>query len=149
MISPPAVDWTIAKQVELENATNLCAELKADRKGFSHRSLSSDVHAGAATRASLGHGTGPAAAATADPLENHIAVHNLRCQIASDPGSFFDKADVDTSWDISTEEWIEVCKLNGPQNAANLESLFKETALHVGTTGSRSQGSRTLQIRPI
>jgi hypothetical protein len=64
------------------------------------------------------------------------------------PGPF-DKADVDTSWDISTEEWIEVCKLNGPQNAANLESLFKETALHVGTTGSRSQGSRTLQIRPI
>ena len=118
-----------ALKMHLENATNVCDDIKADLEAFSGRFQSSDVNAGAASSASLRHGTGPAAAATADPLKKYIAVHKLRCQIASDPRSFFDKADVDTSWDISTEEWIEACKMNDPHcNAANLESLFKEIA---------------------
>ena len=110
-----------ALKKHLKNATNVCADIKADLEAFSRRSQSSDVNAGAASRAPLRHGTGPAAAATADLLEDYIAVRNLRCQIASDPGSFFNKADKDKSRDISTEEWIEACKMNDPHcNAANL-----------------------------
>jgi hypothetical protein len=73
--SSPAMDTL---QAELKNATNLCAEIKAD--------------------------------------------------LASDPRSFFDKADADKSRDISAEEWIEVCKLDVPQSTARLESLFEEIA---------------------
>ena len=86
-----------ALKMHLENATNVCADIQADFEAFSRRSQSSDVNAGAASSASLRHGTGPAAAATADPLKKYIAVHKLRCQIASDPRSFFDKADADKS----------------------------------------------------
>ena len=43
----------------LENATNVCADIKADLGAFSGRFQPSDVNAGAASSASLRHGTGP------------------------------------------------------------------------------------------
>ena len=48
-----------ALKKHLKNATNVCADIKADLEAFSRRSQSSDVNAGAASSASLRHGTGP------------------------------------------------------------------------------------------
>ena len=78
--SSPAM---LTLKLQLEKATNVCAEIKADLEEFSGRFQSSDVNAGAASRASLHHGTGPAAAGSAPTASStNATVRRLRQRLA-------------------------------------------------------------------